>query len=361
MKRYKSFLIINPFGIGDVLFSTPLLRNIKASYPQAKIYYLCNKKTFPVIQNHPLIEKAFIYERDEFINLQKRSWLEWFGRFLGFIDEIRKENIDVCLDLSLNSQYAFFAWLAGIRKRFGLDYKNRGIFLTKRIKIAGFIDKHVVDYYLDVLRLLDIQPKKLPLEVFTDSQSRVWAEGFISKNNISYADLIIGIAPCGGDAFGKDAYIKRWSAESFSELIDRLAGEFKAKIFLFAGPKEKADVSVIMDKVRNKRSVYEFTGTSLTETVALVERCDLFIGNDTGPLRFADGLNKKIIALFGPVDDKVYGPYPYDEKRTIVLKKDMPCRPCYNKFRISPCNNDRRCLRDIPVDMVMQAVSRLLN
>jgi ADP-heptose:LPS heptosyltransferase len=87
----------------------------------------------------------------------------------------------------------------------------------------------------------------------------------------------------------------------------------------------------------------------------------LFIGNDTGPLRFADGLHKKIVALFGPVDEKVYGPYPMQEGRTIVLSKQLACRPCYRNFRLAACSSDRACLRSITVQEVFSAAQKLLG
>ena len=354
------FLIINPFGIGDVLFSTPLIRNLKENFPEARIYYLCNKKTNPIVGSHPFIYKTFIYERDDFEAIKKKSFFLWLKEFDSFIADIRKERIEIALDLSLNTQYGFFAWAAGIKKRYGLDYKDRCRFLNKKIKIEGYINKHVVDYYLDLLALLDLPVKRYGLEVYADTESKEWSANFLKQHNIGEKDLIIGIAPCGGDAFGKDAYIKRWPAERFSELIDRLIKELKAKVFIFAGPREKSDVDKILSSVPHKNNCFEFTVATLPQTVALVEKCSLFIGNDTGPLRFADGLNKKLVALFGPVDEKVYGPYPYDEKRTIVLKKDLSCRPCYNKFRLAPCVNNRKCLSDITVDEVMTAALRLI-
>jgi lipopolysaccharide heptosyltransferase II len=343
-----------------VLFSTPLLRNIHENFPAAKIFYLCNKKTAPILKNYPLIDKVFIYERDEFVIAQDKSFWRSLRRYQNFIAEIKKERIDCLLDLSLNTQYGFFACLAGIPKRYGLDYKNRCRFLNKKIKINGYNHKHVVEYYLDLLTLLGLSIKRYGLEVYADQESKEWANVFLKQNNITEKDLIIGIAPCGGDAFGKDAYIKRWPADKYTALIDKLIIEFKTKIFIFAGPKEKEDIAKIINSLNYKDKIYEFSDRSLLETVALVEKCNLFIGNDTGPLRFADALNKKIVALFGPVDEKVYGPYPYDEKRTIVIKKDLACRPCYAKFRLAPCRNDKQCLRDISVEEVFQAVKKLL-
>ena len=72
----RSFLVMNPFGIGDVLFSTPLVRQLHEAHPGAKIYYLCNRRTSTFLKNHPLITKLFIYERDEFRAAEKRSFWE---------------------------------------------------------------------------------------------------------------------------------------------------------------------------------------------------------------------------------------------------------------------------------------------
>jgi ADP-heptose:LPS heptosyltransferase len=353
-------LIINTFGIGDVLFSTPLIRNLAARFPGAQFYYLANRKTAGLLSNNPLIKNVFVYERDDFAAMQKRSFRGWIMKWNAFLSDIRKEKIDVAIDLSLNTPFGLIAWLAGIHHRLGLDYKGRGLFLTRKLTIDGFIGKHVADHYLDVLSLMGIQPRPCALEVHTDRRGRERAEVFLKKNGIKAGDPVIGIAPCGGDAVGKDAYIKRWPADNYSALIDRLVNEYKAKIFIFAGPKEKKDVAGIINGLTAKQDVYEFSDISLPGTVALVEQCSLFIGNDTGPMRFADALHKKIVALFGPVDDKVYGPYPFEEKRVIVLKNDLPCRPCYNRFRLTPCAHDQQCLKQISVDDVVSAAGKLL-
>lgn len=356
----SSFLVINPFGIGDVLFSTPLMRNLKNYFPDSKIFYLCNRRTYPILNNHPFIERAFIYERDEFEAIRRRSKIEWFKMFASFIGEIKRERIDVALDLSLNTQFGFLAWGAGIRKRIGLDYKKRGLFLTHRFPIEGFEGKYVAECYLDLLTVFGFTPVRCPLEVYTDSSSRMWAKEFIKRHDLA-SSLIIGIAPFGGEAFGPNAGIKRWPPDKFAHLIKRLVREMNAKIFIFAGPKEKDDLKNLLEAVGETSSAcYEFSDASLERVIAAIEYCPLMVANDTGPLRFADALGKKVVGLFGPVDESVYGPYPPDPLRTAVISKDIPCRPCYRKFRLSPCLADKRCLREIDVEHVFDAVKKLI-
>ncbi len=79
--RPSSFLVINTYGIGDVLFSTPLIRNLKETFPDARIFYLCNKRTEGIVKTHPLISKTFVYERDEFEIIKHASKLKWLGKW----------------------------------------------------------------------------------------------------------------------------------------------------------------------------------------------------------------------------------------------------------------------------------------
>jgi heptosyltransferase-2 len=355
----SSFLIINPFGIGDVLFSTPLIRNLKENFPGCRISYLCNRRTEPVLKHNPYIAQTIVYERDEFEALRRSSKIAWAKKFFELIGQIKAQKAQIVFDLSLNSQFGFFSWFAGIRKRLGLDYKRRGRFLTQRVTIDGYDDKHVADYYLDVLQLMDIPAKRHCLEVYTDRESKAFADEFIDTRGLK-DKFIVGIAPCGGQAFGPQAYVKRWPKEKFAELIKVLVKEHKAKIFIFAGSNEKEEVADILERAESAGDCYEFTDLSLEKIIALVDKSSLFIGNDTGPLRFANGLDKKIVALFGPVDDTVYGLYPHDPKKHRVIAHDLDCRPCYQKFRLPKCSYDRRCLKDISVEEVLKAVKALI-
>lgn len=359
-KANKAFLVINPFGIGDVLFSTPLVRELKETFPAARIYYLCNAKTAPVIASNPCVNGVFVYERDEFVSEGKKSFLKGLKKYWDFISSIRAKKIDTCLDLSLNTPYGFFAWAAGIRLRCGLNFKNRGVFLNRKLDMPGFVSKHVADYYMDVLGLIGIEPRQRRMEVYPTARASAWADEFAVSGALSGKNLVVGIAPCGGAAFGKDAGIKRWPRGHFTELSNRLIGEFGAVILMFAGPSEQKDVADIISGIKHKSRVLDLSRLSLEETIAMTAKCGLFIANDTGPLRFADAMGKKIIALFGPVDEKIYGPYPFEEGRTVVLKKDMPCRPCYRNFRLAECANSKKCLSGITVDEVLNAVKTLL-
>ena len=74
----------------------------------------------------------------------------------------------------------------------------------------------------------------------------------------------------------------------------------------------------------------------------------------------AVGLNKKTVSFFGPVDPRVYGPYPPEERQHIVLRRNIECSPCYQKFRLNPCLRNRECLEKIDVEEALKAMETLL-
>jgi ADP-heptose:LPS heptosyltransferase len=72
----------------------------------------------------------------------------------------------------------------------------------------------------------------------------------------------------------------------------------------------------------------------------------------------AAALGIKSVSIFGPVDELVYGPYPPSANH-VVIKRDIPCRPCYRNFKFWGCDNDRACIKPIGVDEVFEAVRRI--
>ena len=104
---YKKILLINPFGIGDVLFTTALIHTLKDASPFVKIGYLCNRRTAAILQNNPNVDSVFVYERDEFEAIRQKSFFAWLKKIIIFLNRIKKKHFDIVIDFSLNTQYGF--------------------------------------------------------------------------------------------------------------------------------------------------------------------------------------------------------------------------------------------------------------
>ncbi len=361
MKSPKRILVINPFGIGDVIFSTPLVDALKKNFPDSHIGYVCNKRTYEVIKTNPNINKVFIYEKDEYREKWNESRIGCVKAILAMLASIRREKFGIAIDLSLGYQYSFLLKLIGIKRRMGFNYRKRGKFLTDRIDIEGFNEKHVVEYYLDILSLFGIDPKAFysrPRVYLTESDS-VWAEIFLSQNGVSAQDLIVGVIPGCGASWGSDAKYRHWGRKEFAEVCDEFMGRKGAKVILFGDNKESEICADIVRMMKNE-PVIACGKTTLRDFLGLLNRCSIIITNDGGPLHMAVATGRKTVSIFGPVDEKIYGPYPFDSNHAVVSRKDISCRPCYKKFKYKVCDK-RPCLSGIPPRDILSAADALLS
>ncbi len=360
-KLKSKILIVNPFGIGDVIFSTPLIEILKEKYPDCLIGYVCNKRSYEVIRSNPKIDKFFIYEKDDYRTAWERSKRECLKLIWNFLKTIKRERFDLAIDLSLGYQYSLLLSLIGIRKRYGFNYRKRGRFLTGKIDIEGFSEKHVIEYYCDILKFLGIDPRGFELrpKVYVTQEDIAWADGYLKAQGIADEDVLVGVVPGCGASWGIDARHRRWDRDGFAKVCDGLAERYGAKIVLLGNPQEIEICDDIQKKMRNK-AIMACGKTSLRNFLGLINRCKLVITHDGGPLHMAVGLGLSTISIFGPVDEKIYGPYPMAKEHVVISKNDIPCRPCYKKFKYKICE-DRSCLTSIKADDVLAAAGRFLS
>jgi lipopolysaccharide heptosyltransferase II len=356
----KKILIINPFGIGDVLFSTPLIEILKDKYPSCFIGYVCNKRSYEVIRSNPKINKFFVYEKDDYRKAWERSKIGYLRLVWNFMKTIMREKFDIAIDLSLGYQYSLLLSFIGIWKRFGFNYRKRGRFLTRKIYIDGFSEKHVVEYYCDILKFLGIDTRGLKLspKVYITDEDIAWASGFLKANGVTGKDSLIGVIPGCGASWGADARHRRWDSDGFAQVCDGLAERYGAKVVLLGDSHETEICNDIQSKIKNK-AIMACGKTNLRNFLGLINKCKLIITNDGGPLHMAVGLGLKTVSIFGPVDEKIYGPYPMTKDHIVISKGDVPCRPCYKKFKYKICE-DRSCLKSIKADEVLDAAGRFL-
>jgi ADP-heptose:LPS heptosyltransferase len=226
--------------------------------------------------------------------------------------------------------------------------------------LTGYSKKHVVDYYLDLLKYINIEPKQRKVEIFLNEAQKKRASLFWQKNGISDNDLVIIISPCGGISWGKDSFRKHWDKKKFAHLADRLKEAFGAKIIFSSDSQEKPIIEEV-EKLTHYKPIIKAVDLCLMDFLSLLAKADLLITNDGGPLHMGVGLDIKTVSVFGPVDERVYGPYCLEPNKHIVIKKDLSCRPCYKKFRLLQCPYDRKCLETIEVDEVFEAVKSLIK
>ena len=345
MANIKRVLIVNPFGLGDCLFLSPVFRALKESGVE-KIVLLLGSRTSELFESHPFVDEIVAIDRDEF--RKKSRW----GKFLfvkNLVSKLRREKFDAFIDVSLSREYAFLAkFFLRIPKRVGFDYHGRGIFLSDKLPLPeGYADKHVIQYYRDLLRPLGIQAKTRAPEIFLKDEEIRNAKKLLSQAGIPEGQPFTVVAPGGGESWGKDARFKRWPVNYFKDTVTSLRPEISGNVVILGSRGEKELGENLVAGLSGFHVVNWMGERALRESLAVLSLASLVITNDGGLCHAARALNRPLIAVYGPVDPVVYGPYPESDDVTVIRRTDLACQPCYKKFRYNSSCQTIECLNDL--------------
>ncbi len=362
-KLSSRILIKSPNWIGDIVLSIPAIKALRGIYPDSYIAVLVKQELVDLLVNNPAINEVIPYEEGH--------GLKKFSMILHLRDIIRKGDFDTALLFTNSFSSALIAFLAGVPDRVGYNKDGRGLLLTNPIKVKDENKSiHQTCIYLNLINCMEFQnrdssvtlflqndntvilseAKNLIPEIHIKEKDREWAVNLV-KEKIKKGKYLIGINP--GARYGA---AKRWLAERFVELGNRLTLKFNASIILFGGPEEKEFVSGIAAGIKTQQGdVLNMAGsTSLGQLAALIERCDVFITNDTGPMHIAYSVGTPVVAIFGSTDPNRTGPLGDSHK---IVKKNIPCSPCFKRV----CPFDMECMKMIEVEDVMNAVKSLIR
>lgn len=352
-------LIANPFGIGDVLFSLPLLRAIRAASPDAFIGYLCNERTQELVSSWPELNWHLAFEKDEFRRLWKKSKKEGYRFLSETLGTVRKQRFDLLVDLSLGWHTGLAGLICRIPRRIGFNFKGRGRFLTDSLRLRGFSSRSVAEHYLDLLRMLDFpRPGRVEWSIPLPETAQQQAAEQLSLHGLQNSNFAV-VVPGGGASWGPNAGHKRWPPERFAQVADTLRTRHGLEILLAGDGREQALCAEVAGKMSAPPK-----GTlqvpSLLALAAILKRSRLVVGNDGGTLHLAAAAGAPTVSIFGPVDSSVYGPAP-DSAPARVVARTLACRPCYRNFKMPDCPWDHICLKQLDVEPVLKAAGELLG
>ncbi|NOZ63515.1 MAG: glycosyltransferase family 9 protein, partial [Caldiserica bacterium] len=334
---FKKILVIQDSGIGNLVLLTPLLKNLRDNFHESRIILLEGQNRASQLLKRGTVNEVLQYPRAP----REKLRLAW---------RLRKEKIDLVLVSFLNSNYemAIFSYLLGARIRAGYysqKYaygKGCGLLYNVRVKFPEITEeRHEIDRHLDLLRDLKIPITDRKPEIYITEEDRIWAKDFLNRHGIKEEDKLVGIHPGAGERMR----FKCWPVEKFIGLINELSREKGIKI-LAVGGKEEADIAESLERHLESGVIIFATGlTTLSQTAALIERCHLFISNDSGPMNIAFALGVPLIAIFGPTPWQQTAPFG---EKCIIIRKNLPCMPCY-RFKEVTCRH-RKCLTSISVE-----------
>jgi len=325
-------------------------------FPEAHIAYLANTRTSELLRYYPKIDEVFVFDKGEYRTTYACSRREAWGGLFRLLRVLRAQRFDIVFDLSLSRQYGFFLALLGIPVRVGYDFKKRGMFLTHKKVLQGYCEKHIAAYYLELLPLIQKTYVPCDTEIEVPEGFSRDAQRFLAQSSGS---PLIAVAPGGGLTWGPHASYKQWDRARFKEVVCYLTTRYRARVLLFG---DSFDEDLCDDIARDAGPfcINVCAKTTLMTMAALLKESTLLVSNDSGILHLAVALGLKTISLYGPVDERVYGPYAQDMSRHSVLTASCGCRPCYQRFKFEPCGH-RRCLEEISFERVRGAIDSSLK
>ncbi|MDD2731209.1 MAG: lipopolysaccharide heptosyltransferase II [Candidatus Portnoybacteria bacterium] len=338
----KRIIIFNVNWVGDVLFSTAVVRNVRRNFPDSYICCAVPSRCYQVLKGNPNIDEIMIYD-------DKERQKSLFAKF-DFVKALRYKQFDMAILLHGSMTRALLCRLADIPERIGYDTKKRGFILTKKIPLPKKDSLHRIDYYLNIIEKAGLRIEDRYLEFFVDEEDMAFVDNFLEKNGIpSERQLIIGINP------GGNWMPKRWPRENWVSLVKLLSERLGADIIITGGRQDQQLAGKIREE-SNYKPLIACGVFNLKQSAALFKKIGVFISADSGPMHIANAVGAKhIIALFGPTDPLITGPFPL--KNVKLLQKDTGCKiPCYEVN----CK-DNRCMKAISPEEVFSCVEEVLG
>lgn len=338
-------LVIKLWALGDSAVSLPMIKALKTKYPKAKITVLARKRNADVFLACKYVDEVLLFE-----DISK------------VIGQVRKYNVVIDLEPYLNLSALLAIYLG--QDRVGIGGQLRSILYKKTVKFTA--KKHFAQVYLDMARALGINydtDQLIPLEVSRETKEK--AERIFKANGINKKDKVYGI--CAGVA--ESVKSREWPSERFAGLADQLLEKHCDKIIFVGGPAEKEMIEEILRKMKSKRKNGVIIGainlagkTSIKESFYIIQKCRIFISNDTGPMHIAAAQGCKTIGLFGPNTPVLWAPYGKNNKS--IYKGAAVCKysPCIRNIKGYMPNcliGENKCMKAIQVKDVLRAVTEL--
>jgi heptosyltransferase-2 len=331
--------------VGDAIMALPALRAVRARFPEARIAIVARPYVADIYRGQKICDELISYDPEgTHAGLSGRERLA---------QELRAQKFDVALLLQNAFDAAWLAWRAGIPERIGYARDVRSLLLTEKIPVPkpGEIPPHEQFYYLELLRRagwIDSLPNESFVRLDLAEEQRLRAEETLAASGARRNVLRIAIGA--GASYGS---AKCWPPDRFADFVNRFRGHTDAEVILFGTPPEHAVSDAIAAKIKGP-SISLVGKTAVADLAALLARCHLFVGNDSGAMHVAAAVGLPVVGIFGPTDPR--GTAPITPRCTVVQEKPY-CSPCF----LRRCPIDHRCMVSITSESVEAAARASLR
>jgi len=344
----KKVLIFFSIGIGDVLMTTPALQSIQKLRQNYQIDALFMNKSV-----RDLFGRCGWFDQVHLINFLGDSKVESLKK----IFKLRAEKYDKSLMIFPANHYLYqlVTYSLGAKERFGHRYLEGALpdfqFLYNKYIVEDRSLHCVEENYRLFEKCFETRLERdFSLNIPLGSEDRLFADDFAVKNRLTERKLIGVHAGC--DVL-KNMIHKRWSTENYGKLLKKISLEEPKTLFLlFGGPAEYAMNEEIAAHIPDCSLIVK--NTTFLQSAAVMEKCNLFIANDSGLMHTSAALQLPVLAIFGPTNPVYLHPYRSEFE---IVQKNFSCQPCFEYAR-KPliCNQQDKykCIKQLTIEEVYQ-------
>lgn len=316
-------------SIGDVILTTPVLKEFKKKYPDAVVDFMVLDKFKDSIEGCPYVDNLIIFNKKEYPGIRGLK---------KFSDTIKGNGYDYVFDLHSKLRSVAISAFIGSKT---FRYRKRALWKTLLVKAKMMrysADNTIVKNYFGALKELEVEYKGEDLN-FTFSQKDQEA---VSE----YRGLVV-FAP------GASKDTKKWTVDGFGNLAKLLREKYGKRVALIGGSGDNE----ICERINSisQGSCLNLAGKlSLKESGALLSEADFLVTNDSGPFHISRGVKKKAFVIFGPTDPKMF---EYDQYG-VLIDREEPCSPCsLHGDKVCP-KGHFNCMNLLKAEDVMKVIEK---
>jgi ADP-heptose:LPS heptosyltransferase len=338
----RSILVLELWGIGDVVLATTVLAGLRARYPKAKLVLLAQAHSEQILRHCPWPDEVIVFKFPWTVPSGKyRLWLyPWFGLWRLFY-ALRRERFTLAVDARLDLRNNLILWLSGAQHRVGYAEGGGGFCLTHVVQ-RDPAHEHRVEEWQDLLTALGTAGNRFTPLVCVSPAERASARAWLKRRGIRRGARFLGIHP------GAASPLRRWPVEKWAAAIQKVPFSSNLQWLVFGEPGsgEAAKLaSLIPGAILVEGDLRWF--------LSVASLCELVLTNDSGPVHLAAALGIPVLAVFGPQRPEWFRPWGADHR--LVLAPGIECRGCYDRcVQSAPW-----CMQKITVEDTAAAVTKL--
>lgn len=340
----NSILILKRSAFGDIIHTLPVIPALRKKFPKASITWVTEVGFGDFLRTQEGIDRVV---EIGFRSMFRRGLL---GKYRRRMKSISTEKFDVLIDFQGTLKSWLQLWSVRAERKIGfnrLDARESFTtrFYTEQVPPMPY-GLHVIKQYLRLLEPLGISEREIRYPgIHLDSRDDDYVDRWMAEQG---AGKLVAVNPF------TNWMTKNWPHQNVVDFCKLLGNETKYRPLLIWGPPEKAKAEKIVSAADGAALLAP--ATNLTQLAALLRRCALYIGGDTGPTHLATSMNVPVVALFGPTDPRRNGPIdPADE----TLWLEMTCKGC-RRNRCKLNDTVAECMLRISPQMALEAVLRRL-